>query len=359
MAVLLRLSGNAGSTAKLTSELADEFAELGWCTPEEYVSTTHDLISGGLADEVPLRVNPLLHTDSDCQRCAAHQQLYEQARREYDRAMARWTAGVSAYPYAPSTATLHLRDCVHTAGAPAAIEPTLRKFAHSHDYPEDRLVLGGDDDAEPEREEDYPGSQWWDRPYGPAPDYGLRALSSGTCLSVREARAWSTTANGRPRNARRCKTCRPIDPFLLDTADTTVLYRAKTHPVELITVEADDGEGVILVQQLAAPPGSAFGWGSASADDRYRTAVHVLTNATLARATESATLPYAEFASTFPGMTSDSALSISRTEVRAWLRDWYDDHPTHPAPAALAVLLDHDLAFRPDPGRLSTSMGLS
>jgi hypothetical protein len=173
-------------------------------------------------------------------------------------------------------------------------------------------------------------------------------------LSIREARAWTSNSSGRRRAWKPCKVCRPIDPYLLDTADTTVFYRAETSPATLINVEADDGDGTTMIQRLAPPPGSVFGWGQALVAHRANTAIGILSDATSATAAESINLPHKEFADTFPAMMADTPLRISRTEVRAWLRDWYREHPTKPAPAALTVLLDLDLALRPDPDRLST-----
>lgn len=355
LAVLVRLHINHGMSAKLTSELAEEFASLGWCTAQDYTRVTHDLIERGLAEGVMLRVNPLLHTGDGCRRCAEHEEVYAQDQRDHHQAVERWQAGATAYPYVPATSTMHLRDCTHITAEPKPLAPTLREFVHHGDYyPGQRLVLAGDrvmvswEDMEP-------GGEWFGRSYGPPPGDGRVGASRRLrCMSVREARAWLMRSNGRPRRWKPCKVCRPIDPFLLDTADTAVIYRAGTAPANVITVEAEDGQNTTLVKNLSAPAGSRYGWGTAPDADRATTALTVLIDAASASPLESPALPCTEFADTFPAMKSATSLRISRADVRAWLRDWYRDNPARPAPAALAVLLNRDLALLPDTDRLST-----
>lgn len=353
LAVLVRLHLNHGASAKLTSELAEEFASLNWCTTQDYTRVTRDLIDRGLAEGVWLRVNPLLHTGDGCRRCAEHEKVYARDQRDHQQAIERWQAGGTAYPYVTSNSSVHLRDCTHIAAKPASRTPTLRQFVHDGDRGQQRLVLA-DETVAVSWEDLEPGGEWWDRPYGPPPGDGRVNVSHRIhCLSVREARAWIMPSSRRQRSWKPCKVCRPIDPFLLDTADTVVIYRAETAPTSVITVEAEDGQDTTLVKRLSAPTGSRYGWGNAPDADQATTALMVLIDAASATAVESVTLPCAEFADTFPAMKSATPLWISRADVRAWLRDWYRDNPARPAPAALAVLLDHDLALRPDPDRLS------
>ncbi|MFJ8966730.1 hypothetical protein ACIRG5_45780 [Lentzea sp. NPDC102401] len=354
LAVLVRLHRNHGISGKLTSELAEEFASLGWCTAQDYTRVTHELIAGGLAEGVQLSVNPLLHTGDECRRCAEHVEVYAQEQRDHQRAVERWQAGAAAYPYVTSTASIHLRDCTHITAEPRPCAPTLEPFVHTGGiYSQQRLVLG-DDTVVVSWEDLEPGGEWWDRPYGPPPGDGEVGVSDRIhCMSVREARARTLPSSGRRRSWKPCKVCRPIDPFLLDTADTAVIYRADTHPADVIAVVAEDGQHTTPIKGLPAPHGSSYGWGPASDTDRARTALAILIDAASATAMESPTLPCAEFADTFPAMKSTASLRIDRAEVRAWLRDWYRDNPARSAPAALAVLVDRDLAVRPDSDRLS------
>ena len=354
LAVLVRLHLNYGMSAKLTSELAEEFASLGWCTAQDYTRVTHELIDRGLAEGVWLRVNPLLHTGDGCRRCAEHMEAYAQDQRDHQQAVQRWQAGAITYPYVPSTSSMHLRDCTHIAAEPKPPAPTLRDFVHRGDHHGGQRLVLADDTVVVSWEDMEPGGEWWGRPYGPpAGDGRVGASQRVRCLSVREARAWLMPSNGRPRRWKPCKVCRPIDPFLLDTADTAVIYRADTAPANVITVEVEDGQTTTLVKNLPAPTGSRYGWGNAPEADRATTALTVLIDAVSASSMESPTLPCTEFADTYPAMQSAASLRISRADVRAWLRDWYRDNPARSAPAALAVLLNRDLALRPDTDRLS------
>ncbi|WP_121392812.1 hypothetical protein [Actinokineospora cianjurensis] len=353
-AVLVRLDDNHGSTAKLTSELAREFEALGWCTAAEYTAVTRELIASGVVEGVRLRVNPLLHSKG-CARCAAHEEVYARDRRAHEEATRRWEAGTVAYPYSTSTSTLHLRDCQFAHAQPAPLEPTLREFVHCHDSNQRRLVLPGEA-VEFEWEEHEPGGQWWGLPYGPPPGDGRVGTRHGSrCLSIREARAWTLDSRGRGRRAwKPCKVCWPIDPFLLDTADTTVFYRADTAPADRLTVEADDGDTTTMLRRLTAQSGRPFGWGASPASGVRTAAVTILTDATAASPVDVVDLPIDDFTSAFLRGRGGEPLTISRADVRAWLREWYRTHTDIRPPEALTVLLDHDLALRPDTNRLST-----
>ncbi|MFC6094803.1 hypothetical protein [Saccharothrix lopnurensis] len=133
-----------------------------------------------------------------------------------------------------------------------------------------------------------------------------------------------------------CKVCRPIDPFLSDTADADVLYRAGISSAPLITVEADDGRDTTMIRQPAPPRAAMFAWRHAPTTGHHHIAVTVLTDATSATAAEAATCG-------FPAPTCAPGCAPG-TGALGPARD----------STGLGVLLDHDLVLRPDVHRLST-----
>ena len=350
LAVLIRLSGNVGASAKLTSELAAEFEEIGWCDSPTYVRVTEELIDLGLADGMRLQVDPSLHTGDDCLTCLAHQDAFAADWQRYRDLQHRWEHGRAEYPYAASSATLHLRDCTYANAAPKQPRKTLRQFAHGNRPGQVRLVT--DDDAA--TIEDYYGSVIVvDRlPFGVPGglDYARGPVEQVECMSIREARAWTVTRTG-PHGGLRwkaCKVCRPYDPFVLDTADITVRYLLGTST--LLTVEAHDGHTVTQLRRIVADRGVTFGRGAASPAQLAATAAVIMGDAARVTVTESAMLPLADFAAAF--LTAAPGPDILRTDVRAWIRDWYRSRSDIPEPAALAGLLDRDMALQPDQSRV-------
>jgi hypothetical protein len=300
-----------------------------------------------------LQVDPSLHSGDDCLTCAAHRAEFEADWDRYRRCLDRWENGRSEYPYTASSTTLHLRDCSYVDAVPRTPWSTLREFTHGDLRSQVRLVT---DDDTSTLEDHYGNVIAVDRlPFGVPGglDFSRGQVVQAECMSIREARAWTVDRTG-PHGGRRwktCKGCRPYDPFVLDTADTVVRYHVAD--ATSLTVEAHDGEQVTRLRRIVAEHGVRFGCGQVAPAQLAATAAAILTDAARATVTDAARLPLEDFAAAF--LTGDPGPVVLRAEVRAWLRDWYDYRPDIAAPAALAELLDRDMALRPDRTRLLTA----
>ncbi|MGI8312763.1 hypothetical protein [Saccharopolyspora hattusasensis] len=341
LAVLVRL-GLYTEESQTRDEISEEFVARGWCTHSEFESVMADLCDGGLVRTTELVSNPARHTGDDCPWCAQHAQEFVEAWPRYERARARWDAGLRAYPFAPAARKLHRASCRHGFHSDGPLPPatSLRAFAHPQAFLANRRFVP-------------PG--WTDDP-------STHTYDPGQQLSVREARAWILARTG-PQGGRRwqpCKICRPVDPFLVDLPDEDVMYAVPTAPGLTIPVRAN---GALVRQLMPALGGSQ--WFGRSGDPGLESAhallLDALGGAQALKCQEclpegrnecgcrngTVWLPLEDCHTEIIDVLGPED-SVSRAELRLWLDQWYRQHPDRQAPTVLAQVLDRDLLVRTD-----------